>query len=377
VPSRARERTLFNASGLADRLPTAGLFSIGPAAPRPALRRGALLAVPVGAALLVELGVGTSSQGAVATGALFVGLAGLDAPALPRAAWQAAVTVFVALAAALGALTGGSAALAVITMAIVGIAAGYCFSVSLRLATSGLTVALSLLVAQGLGLGPGDAPEAFAFAFLGGMMQAAFSLLVHFALRGRGEEGGSGWSTAETRRELRANLTLSSTSARHALRFGTAMAAGVGCYWLAGMEEHGYWIPLTVLFVLRPEEGETFHRLILRAVGTAVGLVLATALSYWLHDDGYALAIALTIASAFAFGLLTVQYALFTVAITTYAVLLADTLGEPALDAAAQRALGTAVGIVIAALAFLIWTNPRGAEEPEIAPPPPPEPVAR
>jgi uncharacterized membrane protein YccC len=124
------------------------------------------------------------------------------------------------------------------------------------------------------------------------------------------------------------------------------------------MHEHGFWIPLTVLFVLRPEEEETFQRLILRAAGTAAGLTLATALSFWLNDDGYALAVALAIATAFAYGLLTVQYALFTAAITTYAVLLADTLGEPAFHAAGQRAIATAIGIAIAGIAFVIWSNP-------------------
>ena len=36
-------------------------------------------------------------------------------------------------------------------------------------------------------------------------------------------------------------------------------------------------------------------------------------------------------------------YALFTAAITTYVVLLTDTLGEARLDAAGQRVIGTAV----------------------------------
>jgi uncharacterized membrane protein YccC len=105
-------------------------------------------------------------------------------------------------------------------------------------------------------------------------------------------------------------------------------AAGVAAYWLLGMDEHGFWIPLTILFVMRPEEDETFRRLVLRAVGTSIGLVIATALSEWLQGDGVALALALTLATAFAYGLLTVQYALFTAAITTYAVLLADTRGR-------------------------------------------------
>jgi uncharacterized membrane protein YccC len=57
-------------------------------------------------------------------------------------------------------------------------------------------------------------------------------------------------------------------------------------------------------------------------------------------------------------GLLTVQYALFTAAIATYAVLLADTLGQPALEAAGQRAGATVLGIAIAGGAFLLWPNP-------------------
>ena len=156
---------------------------------------------------------------------------------------------------------------------------------------------------------------------------------------------------------LRSNLSLSSTSFRHGLRFGAALAAGVSVYWLIGMHEHGFWIPLTILFVLRPEKEETFRRLILRAVGTAVGLVFATALAEWLGGSGVAVAVALTIATAFAYGLLTVQYALFTAAITTYAVLLADSIGEAALHAAGQRALATAIGIAIAGASFLLWPN--------------------
>jgi uncharacterized membrane protein YccC len=84
---------------------------------------------------------------------------------------------------------------------------------------------------------------------------------------------------------------------------------GVAAYWLLGMQNHGFWIPLTILFVLRPEDNETFRRLALRAI-------------------------------------------------TTYAVLLADNLGEPTLEAARQRAAATVLGIAIAGLAFLLWPNP-------------------
>lgn len=331
--------------------------------------------MPVGVALLLELGLDSPSKGAIGTGALLAGFPGLDAPARDRAAWQAATAPMIGIAAALGALTGSSAALAMVTMAAVGAAAGYCFSVSLRLAIAGLSVALSLLIAQGLPIGAGDAIPGLLLATAGGLGQATFSLIVwgwEGVPRRKGSQmgaaepapqGGPVWDWRGGVENLRANLSLRSASARHALRFGAALAIGVGAYWLLGMQEHGFWIPLTILFVMRPEEDETFHRLILRAIGTAIGLVFATALSEWLQGDGVALALALAIAAGFAYGLLTVQYALFTTAITTYAVLLADTLGDPVLHAAGQRALATAIGIGIAAAAWLIWANPTGGEE--------------
>ena len=126
----------------------------------------------------------------MATGALFVGFAALDAPARTRAAWQAAVTPLVALAAALGVLTGHSPALAVPTMALVGAIAGYCFAVSLRLAIAGLSVALSLLISQGLEIPISHAPEALLFAGLGGVLQVAFSLCGLRRRRPRSRGGG-------------------------------------------------------------------------------------------------------------------------------------------------------------------------------------------
>ena len=44
---------------------------------------------------------------------------------------------------------------------------------------------------------------------------------------------------------------------RHALRFGAAMAIGVAIYRLAGFDDHGYWVPLTILFVLKPDPDQT------------------------------------------------------------------------------------------------------------------------
>ncbi len=359
---------LFNASGAVRRLQASRLLSIGPAQPGPALRRGALVSVPIGIALIVELGFNSPTQGAIATGALLAGFPGLDAPAGPRAAWQAATAPIIGVAAALGVLSSQSAVLAVLAMGLLGSAAGYCFAVSLRLAIAGLSVALALVIAQGLFLAPSEAWPALLYVTCGGLTQALWSLLVWVFVDRAADEEGSGWSAAAAKAGLVANLTLRSTSFRHALRFAAALAAGVATYRIFGFTEHGFWIPLTILFVMRPEREETFRRLVLRAVGTALGLIVATAVAETIGGNDLAVAIVLTISAALCFGLLTVQYALFTAAITTYVVLLADTLGEPAFLAAWQRAVGTAIGIAIAFVAFLIWPARGRAQEREVAP---------
>ena len=361
MASGASSERLFNASGWARELRASPLFAVGPSEPGPAIRRGFLLAVPIGLALILELGFDAPTKGALATGALVNGFPGMDAPARPRAAWQTATAPLVGLAAAFGILSSQTAITAVLGLGLVGLLAGYCFAVSLRLAIVGLTVALSCLIAQGLLLPAGDAWPALLYATLGGLAQAAWSLIVWVAADRAADEPEKAWSTERALTALRANLTLASASARHAIRFGAVLATGVATYRLLGMTNHGYWIPLTILFVMRPDRVETDHRLVLRALGTVLGLILATAVAESFGGDDLVVGAVLTVAAALSFGLLTVQYALFTAAITTYVVLMTATLGEGAFEAGGQRALGTVLGILIAFIAWRLWPNPRSA----------------
>jgi|GEM_PF-787011 len=372
---------LFNASGRATRLRASPLFSIGPGQPGPALRRGALIAVPVGAALVVELGFGAPTEGAIATGAMFAGFAGLDAPAGPRAAWQAAASPLIGLMAALGILSSQSAPLAVATMALVGAAAGYCFSYSLRLAIFGLVAALTLLVSQGLFLEADETLPALLWGTVGGLTQVVWSLLVWVVVDrcARGEP--SGWDRHAVTATFAANLSLGSENLRHAIRFGVSLAVGVAAYRAFDMDNHGFWIPLTILFVMRPDRDETYLRLVLRAVGTVLGLVLATTISKSLGGNDAVIVVVLTVATALALGLLTVQYALFTASITVYVVLLTDALGEPTWEADKLRLIGTAIGLLITFLAFVVWPDPERGRDLRFRvlrpPPDPPGPPAR
>ncbi|MGN6200802.1 MAG: FUSC family protein [Solirubrobacterales bacterium] len=357
MPDRSSSR-LFNASGRARELRASRLFAIGPSAPGPALRRGFLLAVPIGLVLILELGFDDPTQGAIAVGALINGFPGMDAPARPRAGWQAATAPLIGLAGCIGVLSSQTAPTAVLALGLLGLLAGYCFAVSLRLAIVGLSVTLGMLIAQGLFLPVSDALPALLWGTVGALTQVAWSLIVWIAVDKQADEPEKAWDAGAALAALRSNLTLESESARHGIRFGAALAAGVAAYWILGLHQHGYWIPLTILFVMRPVREETDHRLILRALGTILGLVVATPLAEAFAGEDLSLGIVLTVAAALSFGLLTVQYALFTAAITTFVVVMSTTVGEGAFHAAGQRATGTALGIAIAFLAWRLWPNP-------------------
>jgi hypothetical protein len=363
MPAQRTSR-LYNASGQVQRLRASPLLAIGPAAPGPALRRGALVAVPVALALIFEFSFNWPSRGAIATAALVCGFTAMDAPAGPRALWQAGAAPLVGIAAALGVLSSQFAPAAVVAMGLMAAAAGYCFADTLRLAFVGFSCSVALMISQGLFLPVHDTLPALFYGTVGGMIQAAWAALV-WLFYDRDSDNESGWDWVRTKSRVRANWTLESQVGRHALRYGTALALGVAIYRIAGMREHGYWIPLTILFVLRPERDETDKRLVLRAVGTFVGLALATGMAYAFDGAEAPITIVLSICAALSFGLITVQYAAFTAAITTYVVLLTDTLGEARFDAAGQRVIGTAVGILIAWAAFRIYP---GGEEDAAAP---------
>jgi Fusaric acid resistance protein-like len=324
--------------------------------PIPAIRRGFLVAIPVAAGLLAELALDDRVAGAFATAATFCGFLAFDAPARVRVRWQLLFAPAVGLFAALGVLTSQTASTAIVGMGVVAVAGGYLVAVSQRMGIAGLTLVLTFLVAQGLSLEPDQASKALAIGTCGGLAQAACAAVAWAAWdRGRERPFELSRAYAQTVTKLRASLDPRSVALRHAIRFGAALAAGVAVYRLARLHDHGYWVPLTILFVLKPDPRQTNERIAMRAAGTVAGLVLATALAELLGGAVNPSVIVLTTAAALSFALLGIEYALFTTAITVYVVLLTDTLGAHAFDAAGERALGTVLGILVAAFAFRIF----------------------
>ncbi len=350
----------MTASALAARVPEAwGMRGD----PYPAIRRGLLVAAPVGVLLLSELAWSDTLAAGLSTSAMICGFVAFDAPARVRVRWHILNAPFVGLAAGLGVLTTPSVVLAVAAMALIAGIAGYLVAVSMRMAIGALTTVLALLITQGLFIPVDHTLEVVAYGVGGSLLQAAVAGLAWLFSDREREEFSYAAAWRETIVRLRTNFRMAKPALRHGLRFGTAMAVGVAIYRIAGFDDHGYWVPLTILFVLKPDPDQTTERILMRAAGTAVGLVVATALGEVLTNDLIPVVIVLTLSSALAYALLAIEYALFTTAITVFVVLLTDSLGAAPLDAAGERALGTLLGIVVAAVAFKAFGDLDRVEE--------------
>jgi hypothetical protein len=321
----------------------------------PAVRRGLLAGIPVGASFLVDLEADLSAAGAISTGALLAGFIAFDAPGLTRFAWQILAAPAIGAAAALGALTSEPGWLAALTMGLFASAAALSVAVSPRLYIAGLTCVLALLLAQGLAPSSDVAVDAMLLGAAGAALQALFSLATAPLQPPVELRGGRLDELQRVGRAIREGVERRTVAVRHAARWGLALAAGVALYHIVDLGPHGYWVPLTILFVLRPAEAETVERLLMRAAGTVLGLAIGTPLATLLGGSAVAECVAITVAAAFSFALLAIEYALFTTAITCLIVLLSHALGQSAWQAADERAVGTFLGIVIVAAVVATW----------------------
>ena len=153
---------------------------------------------------------------------------------------------------------------------------------------------------------------------------------------------------------LQANLNFGSGVFRHALRLSFAMAIGDAL----GRDldwRRSYWIPMTIVLVLKPEFATTFSRGVLRITGTILGLLLATGLFHFLPIH--------TVTEIILIGLFTflvrwvgpANYGVFAVMISALVVLLLTINGVSPMEVILARGLNTAFGGALALFAYIVW----------------------
>ncbi|MFD0359352.1 FUSC family protein [Streptomyces sp. NPDC127110] len=150
------------------------------------------------------------------------------------------------------------------------------------------------------------------------------------------------------------DMMLSEASWRYGLRL--ALCIGLAQSLVSLIEvERSYWVALTVTFVLKPDFGSVFSRAVLRALGTAAGLVLAAGVlaevprGWWDVPVMVVLGALIPVFSA-------KGYAFQTAAITPVILLLSDQLNHEGFDLILPRLLDSLIGCAIVLVAgYLLW----------------------
>jgi uncharacterized membrane protein YccC len=117
--------------------------------------------------------------------------------------------------------------------------------------------------------------------------------------------------------------------------------------------DRGYWIPMTAAIVLRPDFQTTFVRGFARIAGTLVGAVVATLVLRLVRGHEEWQVAGVLVAAAAAYLSFNPNYALFTVAITSFVVLVLSMRGLPGTTTIAARVLDTIAGGSLAMIGYL------------------------
>jgi uncharacterized membrane protein YccC len=160
--------------------------------------------------------------------------------------------------------------------------------------------------------------------------------------------------TEGARATLRANLTFSSVAFRHAVRCGVSIAVALAISYGFHVS-HGYWLPMTVAIVLKPDFGGTLSFGLLRILGTIAGLVLTTVVAYYLFDNIWE---RIFLIALFCYGFRTltpVHYGIAVTLITAMVVILLSFRGEKPAETVWIRLINTSIGSGLALIAYGVW----------------------
>ncbi|MDI3402886.1 FUSC family protein [Streptomyces cavernicola] len=155
------------------------------------------------------------------------------------------------------------------------------------------------------------------------------------------------------------NVLLSAASWRYGLRLALCIGLAQSLVSLIDVPR-SYWVALTITFVMKPDFGSVFSRAVLRAVGTAAGLVLAAAVLSQVPRGWWDVPVMVLLAPMIP-ALTPRGYGYQTAAITPVILLLSDVLNHQGAALLAPRMYDSLMGCAIALVAgYLLWPESWG-----------------
>jgi len=204
-------------------------------------------------------------------GSLFAGIATINETTVQRRAEGILIALSLALGTLLGSLLAPYYGWNVLTVGVLSLLAGFAACLGRRAALVGTVFVANYAVNVGLPHPPGSIIPATLMMLLGALVQLT-AIEVWDVLRRRQldpaePESQTLWET------LHSHLVARDPFVWHAIRLAIAEVIAMSLGTLLGID-HGYWIPLTVAFILLPDTSGTATQVIGRIVGTFAGLAI-------------------------------------------------------------------------------------------------------
>ena len=240
-----------------------------------------------------------------------------------------------------GGLVGGSLAFSVLAVGVWGLWCGMLVSLSTESMWVGIQACVALFLAISYELTGGRQFERAAFVLAGGLLQA--SAIYMFCKLGWLDDCAPQSDVAALEAELRPHVNLRSAHFRFALRMSAVLAIAEALSRYMGVQ-NAYWVPMTTLLVLKPDLVASFARGLARIAGTLIGAGLLTLFVAHARPDKWSLAVLTVLFAVLCYNLLRVNYALYTVCITSYVVLMLSFAGMPVQRVVVARVVNTLIG---------------------------------
>lgn len=154
---------------------------------------------------------------------------------------------------------------------------------------------------------------------------------------------------------IRPNLTLRSTSFRHALRLMATLAAAEWLYHAVSLPR-GYWVALTVVVILKPDFFSTVGRGLARVAGTVVGVIAGTGFVLLAGSQSLWGLVGIVVFSWATYTVLNFNYTLFSVMISAEIVVLLSFFEQMAPAVAVkERLIATLIGSALALAGYAFF----------------------
>ena len=233
-------------------------------------------------------------------------------------------------------------------------AAGYALLTVMKGGTSWVALqwTVSLLVASAFHTSAREALGRSAMVLAGGLLQTLIAAGVQWwSRRESGAPAQAEQGFFESLGNPLACLSLRTPVCRYALRMALVITAASEFYRHMNFVS-GAWVPMTTLLVVRADLHQTLTRGVMRVAGTILGAGLAGLVAAHLHPSPWILAGLTVFFAWWAFAVLNVNYALFTLNLTAYIVFLLGLAGLPPAAVVGRRAGYTLLGGLIALAAY-------------------------